>query len=101
MEIANLFGKVKYMNIMPFIPKDDDRLPDNYGIKIIYVNGKVEEFELASHFINKEINLLEFWTKDDFCHWVPISSIQRIELDKRFSKIIAIREKAKGKVGEN
>lgn len=77
----------------PFLPKVSSDMPDNYGVKIMYVTGKEEVFELASHNFVKETGTFEFVTKDDIWSWVPMSSVQRIEFDKRFSKIMAIREK--------
>ena len=83
------------------MPKQDNDLPDTYGIKIFYVNGKVDDFQLASHNLNKELSILEFWSKDDLCSWVPLSSVQRVEFDKNFSKMVAIRSKIDKKVGAN
>lgn len=99
------------MGITSFIPKDDQELPDSYNITVYYINGKKEELELASHIIidkviipvDENINkyepascaYLEYVTKDDIWGWVPLSSIQRLEFDKNFSKIIGIREKQK------
>jgi hypothetical protein len=81
------------MNILPFLPKDDQELPDNYGATIYYVNGKKEEFELAQHRLNDKTMVVEFATKEDLWSWVPLSSIQRIEFDKRLSKLVALKEK--------
>ena len=77
----------------PYLKKSNQNLPDNYGVKIYYVTGKVETFELASHSFTKDSGLFEFTTKEDLWNWVPISSVQRIEFDKRFSEVMAIREK--------
>ena len=85
-------------SVMPFIPKDDQDLPDSYGMTIFYVNGKKEEFELAQHNLNKETGTVEFATKEDEWNWVPLSSVQRIQFDKQFSKIIEINLRMKGKV---
>lgn len=89
------------MNVKSFLPKENHDLPDNYGIKIFYISGKMEEFELAEHSLNKDTGMLEFWTKDDVCNWVIISNIQRIEFDKRFSKLVAIKNKIDGAKGAN
>ncbi len=83
------------MNIKTFLPKENHDLPDNYGLKIFYVTGKSEEFEIAQHNLNKECGMLEFATKDDLWNWVPLSSVLRIEYDKRLSQIIALRDKKK------
>jgi len=82
----------------PYLKKSNPNLPDNYGVKIYYVTGKVETFELASHSFTKETGLFEFTTKEDIWSWVPISSVQRIEFDKRFSEIVALKEKEAQKV---
>lgn len=81
------------MKIKPFIPKTNSELPDSYGLKVFYVTGKSEEFEVAQHNLNKECGMLEFATKDDLWNWVPLSSVLRIEYDKRLSQIIALRDK--------
>ncbi len=77
----------------PYLPKTNQNIPDNYGVKIYYVTGKVETFELASHTFTKDTGLFEFTTKEDLWNWVPMSSVQRIEFDKRFSEMMAIKEK--------
>jgi hypothetical protein len=121
------------MSTVPFLPKDDQALPDNYGMKILYVNGKTDDLELASHVTKDKIiftklaeidvekdgkkekkiveqfdraevapvPFLEYVTKDDLWGWVPISSIQRLEFDKRFSKIIAIKNKQENEKENN
>ena len=73
--------------------KEDNELPDSYGIKIIYVNSKSDYFDVASHRIIKETGTIEFVTKDDIWHIIPISSIQRMEFDRSFSKVVALRGK--------
>ena len=95
------------MSVVPFFNKDNPELPDNYSMKILYVNGKTEELELASHIIRDKVTVpidevlnkyevascpfIEYVTKDDIWGWIPLSSIQRLEFDKNFSKIIAIK----------
>ena len=87
------------MTVLPYIPDRNPDYPENYGAKILYVNGKQEEFELAQHRLNESAGMLEFVTKDDLWSWVPLSSIQRLEYDKRLSKIVALKEKLSAKVG--
>lgn len=99
--------------IKPFVPKDNLELPDSYKIKVIYVSGKTDEIEVASHNIRDKVIIpvdqntnryeasgcpfLEYVTKDDFWGWIPLSSIQRLEFDKNFSKIIAEVQKQNNK----
>lgn len=94
-----------------YIPKDDQRLPDNYTIKVFYVTGKVEELNLVFHKLidttlinlpdNKirvEVNpcpFLEYCTVDDVWGNIPMGSVQRLEWDKNFSKMVAIKQEAK------
>lgn len=80
----------------PFIPKDDERFPDHYGIIIHYVTGKKDDFE-GLHYIIKETSTIEIVTKDDVWNLIPISSILRIEFDKRFSTVVALRDDARRK----
>lgn len=82
----NCFAEVK-----TFLPKQNQALPDNYGVKIIYVTGLTETFELSSHRLQN--GLFEFEIKDDLWNWVPVENVLRIEFDKRFSQIMAIKEK--------
>lgn len=78
---------------MPYIPKDIAELPDNFGVKVFYVNGKTDEWEVVKFSPIKETGTIEAITKDDIIILVPISSIQKVEYDKRFSKIVALRKK--------
>lgn len=78
--------------VLPFL-KEDPELPDFYNMKVIYLNGKSEEFELASHFLNKELSVLEFVTKQDIWNWVSMDNVNRIEFDKNFSKMVEIRRR--------
>jgi hypothetical protein len=78
------------MNVRAFIPKDDQELPDQYGLTIHYIDGKSEVFEVASHALSDQS--IEFVTFEDVWNRVPMTSIKRIEFDKRFSKIVAIKQ---------
>ena len=74
------------------IPKEDQRLPDCYGIKIKYVAGRTEQFEVGSHTFLKETGILEFWTHEESkVSWVPLASVERLEFDERFTKIMEIK----------
>jgi len=68
-------------------------VPETFFVKITYIDGSFDKLELKSHFYNKETNLLEFWTKDNICNWVPMNNVQRLEFDENFSKIVEIRRK--------
>lgn len=102
-------------NISSFIPKEDPELPDWYGIKVWYHGEKdPQEFEAAGHQIIDKIWVpentldgsmgfkyggamatpyIEIRTKDDLFHMIPFSSYKKIEFDKRYSQVVALREK--------
>jgi len=78
------------MQPLAFIPKDDDRLPDCYGLKLFYIDGKMEEFEIGHHRLGDKV--LEFVTHEhELWHWVQMNNVKRVEFDKRFSKIVALK----------
>ena len=81
------------MNVLPFIPKDDQALPDCWGIKIFYVDGRAESFE-GIHCMPIKEGLFEFRTHEgDLVNYVVLSSVKRIEFDSRFSKVIEISKR--------
>lgn len=77
-------------NPMLYLKKDDQRLPDHYGLKVYYLDGKVDEFEVATHRLGPTV--LEITTSEDQWNWLVVASIKRVEFDKRFSQIIALKE---------
>lgn len=77
--------------INPYIPKEDQRIPDYYEIKIFYHDGKFDVFE-GSHSFVKETNSYDILTKDDEWRNIPLTSIKKIEFDKNFSKLMALNQ---------
>lgn len=75
----------------PFIPKEDERLPDAWGIKITYATGRVEEFE-GTHNVYKETGTLEILTMEDKFFLLPIQNILKIEFDNRFSRFVHLKK---------
>lgn len=95
----------------PFLKKEHEDLPDFYGVKITYANGKDEDYEIVSHGYMQNITafdqdgnprerqhmgLLELATKNDGFIVLPLCNIFRIEFDKNFSKIVALKRKKDG-----
>lgn len=78
--------------VLPFLPKDNQEIPNNYGMVVTYLNSKVEGFELAQHSIDKENEMIICVDKEDIWHWILLKGVQSIQFDKRFSKIIALKE---------
>lgn len=81
----------------PFLQKDDQRLPDSYGIKITLVSGKVEDYDIVSHKTYDQERYFEILTKDDLWLMFPIINIIKVEFDKNFSKIVAIKQELRSK----
>lgn len=95
--------------VQHFIPKQNQELPDSYGIKVHYFDGTTEELDVASHQIIDKVNFfgpsgvvrleanpspsLEILTKDDLFHLIPMGSFRKLSFDKRYSKIVALRKK--------
>lgn len=79
--------------MIPFLPKENNELPDNYGAKFFYLSGGVDEFVLASHRLDPSNKILELLTADDLHMWVMLENVNRIEFNKNFSKIISLKEK--------
>lgn len=77
------------MSVRPFLPKDDQALPDAYSMEIQFIDGRSETFELASHMYKD--GQFEFVTFDDEWHWIPTQNVKLIKFDKRFSKIVALK----------
>jgi hypothetical protein len=86
--------------IKTFLPKDDQELPDAYGLTLSFVTGKPETFETAEHRIFKETMTFQVVTADDEMFLFPLSNIIKIAFDKRFSKICAIKDKLNAKLPE-
>lgn len=102
--------------VLPFVPKDDQDLPDSYGISITFMNGKKMEVEATQHKpieqpsefqyiplpdgnhqrVPKQmygLGLLEIASKEDKWFWVNLNAVQFIEFDKNFSKMVEIKIK--------
>ena len=79
----------------PFIPKQDDRLPDFFTITINYLTGRKETLEVVSAIYYKDGDMYEVWTREDLMKIVPKSSIESIDYDKNWSKIVALSKEVK------
>lgn len=86
------------LGMLPFLNKSDSQIPDTFGIKIFYLDGKSEDYEIANRWVAN--GMFEFVTQDDIWHFIPMSAIKRVEYDKNFSKMVALKEKAKKEAEE-
>ena len=78
------------------ILRKDPELPRSYGIKVFFLDGKIEELQIVSQFLSGD-GIYEVWTEEDKCHYFNFGSIKKIEFDKDWSKIVAkgVEEKRK------
>jgi hypothetical protein len=95
-------------SVMPFVKKEHPDMPDFYGITVKLITGRSLEYEGSHVMIDKAIGFapgerkpemmmhgapyVEIATKDDKFVCIPFSSIECIEFDKRYSKVVAIRK---------
>lgn len=79
----------------PFIPKDDQSLPDFYQVEIIFLSGRKDILEIASHHLGEKV--FEVAGVDDIYRWYPVTSIEKISFDKSFSKIVEIKKRLSNK----
>lgn len=98
------------------LSKEHKDLPDYYGMVITYLNGDKEEIEVTQHILRDKVYetqvldsgmtlklvgtlnvpFFEIWTKDNEFLTIPLSSFASLKLDKRWDKIVKIRNKLKG-----
>lgn len=71
------------------LAKEHPDIPDCYGIKIVYITGGEDKFEVVKHFPIKD-GFIEFWDTDEQLHLIPISSIKHLVFDKRWAKLISL-----------
>jgi hypothetical protein len=86
------------VNVRPFIPKDDQELPDCYGMTVYYIDGRKEQFEVAAHWLQNGV--IDFASFEDEWSWIPIQNVKRVAFDKRFSKVVSIRDRIKQKASK-
>lgn len=66
---------------------------DYYGVTVFFHDEKTVDFDVASHVIKD--GFLEIATHNDEWNIIPMTSIKRLQFDKQFSKIVALRSEAK------
>lgn len=74
-----------------FLPKDDQRMPDFYGVKIEYITGQTKEFKVASHSFINSLRAIELITFDNEYVVVPMDNVV-LYFDKDFTKIVEIKK---------
>ena len=58
-----------------FLDKDDQRIPNFYGIKVEDITGKVREFKCASHVFIDHLRAMEIITFDNEYVVLPIDNV--------------------------
>jgi len=94
----------------PFLlPKSHPDMPENYGIKITGHDGKIEDFEVATHTLfdltrvynpdgtyynaPSAMPFFELKLKDTKTVLIPQGSYKFFQLDERWDKTVEIKEK--------
>lgn len=77
-----------------YLPKDDQELPDSYGITVHYVTGKSDKIQVVKHTILPN-GVMSLWTDEDICNLIPIANVTRFEFDKNLTKILSLAEQKK------
>jgi len=77
----------------PFIPKEDQEIPDSFGLTIHFHSGAKEEHQVTTYKFIQELRLFEFATQDDLWTMIPMESIKKIEGDRAFSKFVELAAK--------
>jgi hypothetical protein len=92
-----------------FLPKDDQKLPDHYTITVTYIDGSKEDivcstveyndkagrldvFNRFTDYVGHGCPYITIWTFDDEMIVIPLVAIRKIQYDKEWSKLVAIRE---------
>lgn len=75
----------------PFIPKQVQGIPDHYGLKVCHLTGKVSEVECVSQMIINNGEILSVLTAEDKYVWLPLSGIEKVEFDLRFTKLMELQ----------
>lgn len=79
--------------IRPWIPKEDETLPDSYKLSVTYIDGTKKEWNVAGHTLRKDAGLLELVTFDDEWVWVAMNNVKFVEFDRSFSKVVDAKER--------
>lgn len=74
-----------------FIPKDDQRIPDFFTITINYLSGRKQKLDVVKCQYYKEIDGYEILSKDNLMKIVPNGSIECIDYDSNFTKLMEIK----------
>lgn len=85
------------MRIETYIPKEDQELPNDFGVQLTFHDKSKEEFRVVEHHRDKE--MYEMLTADDEFLWFPLTAIRKFKFDKDFSKIIELKRKSQKQVG--
>lgn len=77
---------------MKILQRNNNEMPDSYCLKIYFLDGKTQSFELVGHTLNSTSQMVELRTKEDLIHWIPVLSVKNFEFDLNFSKIVRLNQ---------
>lgn len=84
----------------PFIKKDDQRIPDFYGITVEFITGQTKEFKIVNHVYMNELRAIELLTFDNEYVVLPLDNVV-ISFDKAFTKLIELRKEKENQKPNN
>lgn len=73
-----------------FLEKDDSRLPDSWGMKIIYWDKSEDPYQSVGHLYHE--GMLTIVTADDKWVDIAVDKIKKIEFDKDYSTYKAVEK---------
>ena len=76
-----------------FIPKEHPDLPSCYGITFELRNGTRKVYEVVSHAYLAELRAFEIVTQEEETKIEPMEVIAEVSFDKRWLKILEVRNK--------
>jgi len=90
--------------VSTLLVKDDQRLPDYFNLTVNYLTGKAKKYQVVEmayvehltddkgNIITNNYNTFRIWTHEDLFYEIPLSSIESLEYDENYTKIIRIRK---------
>lgn len=75
------------------IPKENNNIPDSWGITIKYYDGTKEEFKVVTSAYHSGV--FSFVTYEDTWHDRVVDKIKGVDYDKDFSRFMALKKENK------